>query len=263
MAIEIKKVVTDDFTMKYCSFGEGPKTLVMIPGLSLLSPMTFADTTAIAYKDMLQDFTIYLIDRREDMPEHYTIHDMARDTAAALKEIGIEEAYFFGTSQGGMIIQVIAIEYPKLVKKMVLGSTVSSVEGVDSELALGKWIELAEAGEIHELNLSFSETVYSEATFRRFKKAISAMDKMVKPEDLRRFVILSKGIEGFDISSQLCNIKCPVLVIGSKMDRVFEWSRILRTAELLGCESYFYEDYSHCVYDEAPDYKDRLMDFFK
>ena len=60
----------------------------------------------------------------------------------------------------------------------------------------------------------------------------------------------------------LKKIQCPVLVIGSKQDHVFNWERIKQTADVLGCESYFYEEYSHCVYDEAPDYKARLKAFF-
>ena len=238
MGVQIKKVITEDFSMKYCTFGNGPKPLIMVPGLSLISTMIFADATEAAYKELLDEFTIYLMDRREDMPEVYTIYDMARDTVAAVKELGIENAYFFGTSQGGMIIQVIAIEHPELVKKMVIGSSVPSVKDLSAE------------------------EVYSEETFRRFKKAISAMDKMVTQEDLRRFIVLSKGIKGFDVTSQLEKITCPVLMIGSKKDRVFDWNSMQQTAGLQGWESYFYEEYSHCVYDEAPDFKARLKEFF-
>ena len=238
MGVQIRKVITEDFSMKYCTFGNGPKPLIMVPGLSLISTMIFADATEAAYKELLDEFTIYLMDRREDMPEVYTIYDMARDTVAAVKELGIENAYFFGTSQGGMIIQVIAIEHPELVKKMVIGSSVPSVKDLSAE------------------------EVYSEETFRRFKKAISAMDKMVTQEDLRRFIVLSKGIKGFDVTSQLEKITCPVLMIGSKKDRVFDWNSMKNTADTFGWDSFFYEEYSHCVYDEAPDFKTRLKDFF-
>ena len=33
-------------------------------------------------------------------------------------------------------------------------------------------------------------------------------------------------------------------------------------ADLLGCELHIYEDYGHAVYDEAPDYKERILEFF-
>ena len=34
------------------------------------------------------------------------------------------------------------------------------------------------------------------------------------------------------------------------------------TSDILGCESYFYEGYSHAVYDEAKDIKEKIFDFF-
>ena len=86
--------------------------------------------------------------------------------------------------------------------------------------------------------------------------------KRVYDKDLRRFIILSKGIKGFDVTSKLDEIKCPVLIIGSKKDRVFDWTGMQKTAEQQGWESYFYEEYSHCVYDEAPDFKVKLKEFF-
>ena len=51
-------------------------------------------------------------------------------------------------------------------------------------------------------------------------------------------------------------------MIGSKKDRVFDWNSMKNTADTFGWDSYFYEEYSHCVYDEAPDFKTRLKDFF-
>ena len=34
------------------------------------------------------------------------------------------------------------------------------------------------------------------------------------------------------------------------------------TADKIGCDSYFYEGYSHKVYDEAPDFKEMVYNFY-
>ena len=34
------------------------------------------------------------------------------------------------------------------------------------------------------------------------------------------------------------------------------------TVDLLNCETYFYEGYSHKVYEEAPDFKEMVYNFF-
>ena len=67
---------------------------------------------------------------------------------------------------------------------------------------------------------------------------------------------------GYDIYAELDRISCPVLVIGDKDDKVLGGAASVEIAEKLGCELYMYDGYGHAVYDEAPDYKQRLMDFF-
>ena len=263
MDVKIDKIITDDFEMKYFAFGEGEQPLVIIPGLSLIGVSTFAESVAVAYKELADIYRIYVIDRKENIPDEYSVFDMAEDYAAALKKLDIKDAYIFGTSQGGMISQVIAVRYPELVKKLVLGSTVSSIGDVSAVEPLKTWLHLAEEGNVHDLNLAFAENVYSEATFQRFIKAIKAMDKMVTEEDIHRFIILLKGMNGFDITDKLGEIKCPAFVIGSKKDRLFSLERMSDLAERIGAESFFYDDYGHAVYDEAPDYKAKLREFFE
>ena len=56
-----------------------------------------------------------------------------------------------------------------------------------------------------------------------------------------------------------------MLVIGAKADRVLTPEGSVEIAEKLGgkCELYMYDEkYGHCVFDEAPDYKDRIYKFF-
>ena len=263
MGREVEQVSVNGIEMRYACFGEGPNTMVIIPGLSLIPVMTFAGFIAEAYKRFNEEFTVYVFERRENMPESYTIPEMARDTAEVMKYLELSDICLFGTSQGGMIAQCISIEYPELVKKLVLGSTVSKILPIGEEEALGRWLSLAEEGKLHELNMDFSETVYSEETFEKSKEGIIALEGMITPRDLERFIILSRGTDGFDLTGELPRIKCPTLLIGSEQDRVFSVDRMKETVDILNCDSYFYKDYSHVVYDEAPDYKERLLTFFR
>lgn len=84
--------------MNYLKFGTGDKTLVMLPGLSVKSVMLMGDAIKNAFRAYDKDFTIYLIDRREDVPPVYTVADMARDTAEKMKELGLEDVCLFGAS---------------------------------------------------------------------------------------------------------------------------------------------------------------------
>jgi pimeloyl-ACP methyl ester carboxylesterase len=56
-------------------------------------------------------------------PGPFTIADMADDAAGLLSELKISSAHVFGISMGGMIAQELALNYPKLVQKLILGCT--------------------------------------------------------------------------------------------------------------------------------------------
>ena len=263
MAIETKTVESDEMKMKYFSFGSGSKKLVIIPGLSIVSVMNFADSIAEAYNIFADAYQVFVFDRREDMPNPYTIHDMAEDTAKAMKELDIKDACLFGTSQGGMIVQAIAIHHPELVAKIALGSTVSRIGDLKEEVALGKWLELAKEKKAEELNMAVSEFIYSKETFEQFKAALISMGKMITDRDIERFIILAEGTGNMDLTEKLSSVRCPAFVVASEDDAVFDAGRMKETAKILGCESYFYKGFGHVVYDEAPDFKERLLRFFE
>lgn len=248
--------------MNYLKFGNGDKALVIIPGLSVQSVLKMADSIKNAFKQFVDDFTIYLFDRREDLPPVYTVADMAKDTAEKMKELGLKDVSLFGASQGGMISMLIAAWYPELVHKLVLGSTTAKVSEVSNSI-LNNWINLAKERKGEELYLAFGEKLYPQALFAQWKEMLIAAGKSVKPEEFDRFVIVAKGAEGFDATGQLDKIKCPVLVMGAEDDQVLGPEGSYYLARRLGCQLYMYTGYGHACYDTAPDYRERLYKFLK
>ena len=264
--IPIERVECQDFAMEYFRFGTGARTLVILPGLSVQSVMGSADAVAQAYDALAQDYTIYLFDRRETLPETYSVLEMARDTAEAMKALGLKDVYLFGASQGGMMALVIAIEYPGLVKKLVLGSTSAHVLP-EQFRSIERWIALAEANDPVGLYLSFGEKIYPPAVFGQFREALIAAGKTVTEAELRRFIILARGIEGFDVSNRVSEIQCPVLAIGVFEDAVLDADATMEIAEKLDLKPdfrlYLYTGYGHAAFDTAPDYRERIKRFFE
>ena len=154
-------VRTDAFTMHYFRFGCGEKPLVILPGLSVQSVMDSAQAVAEEYAVMADDFTVWLFDRREDLPPAYSVWDMADDTAAAMKALGLRDVCLFGASQGGMIAMCVAIRYPELVGRLALGSTAPEADTAESGV-LEKWIALARSGDAVGLYLAFGRAIYPE-----------------------------------------------------------------------------------------------------
>ena len=123
MGISVETVKTDAFSMDYVRFGSGKRTFVILPGLSVQSVMGARGAVAQAYDALTREFTVYLFDRRKELPAAYTVADMANDTAAAMRALGLKDVSLFGASQGGMIAQCIAIAHPDLIETLILGST--------------------------------------------------------------------------------------------------------------------------------------------
>ena len=100
--------------MYYVSFGHGEKSFVILPGLSdgLATVKDKALLRAAPYRHYMEKYTVYLFSRKNDMPEGYSIRDMASDQARAMQTLGIERAAVMGVSQGGMIAQYLAIDIP-------------------------------------------------------------------------------------------------------------------------------------------------------
>ena len=263
MANEIKRIKTDSCEMEYFSFGTGEKTMVILPGLSVVSVMKSAHAIEEAYAPMASDFTIYVLDRRLDMPDPYTVADMASD--AVLRALDLKDIYLFGASQGGMIAMTIAITAPDLVSKLALGSTAARVCGDDfSELSA--WVGMAEKKDATALYEVFAQALYPKETYEAYKDVFAMMSKTVTEEDLSRFVIQAKGTEGFDVLDRLSEIRCPVLLLGAKDDAVLgvkpSEEIISRLSGREDFEYFMYDGYGHAAFDTAPDYKERLLKFF-
>lgn len=261
MTIEIQSAKTDGFTMEYFQFGNGAKTLVILPGLSVQSVMGSADAIAQAYQPLCEDYTIYVFDRRKEIPDAYSVHEMAMDTAAVFRALGLKHINLFGVSQGGMIALETAAACPERIEKMVIGSACACVTE-ELNYAVREWTRLAKSGKAEDLYLSFGKAVYPQSTFEQSRALLIEAAKSVTETDLKHFAILAEGIQNYDVTRDLEKIRCPVLVIGNKDDRVVGQS----AAETI-CRNhprfslYMYDGYGHASYDTAPDYKTLILDY--
>jgi pimeloyl-ACP methyl ester carboxylesterase len=72
--------------------------------------------------------------RTADIDRPLSYEQMADDTAALLRHIGIEEADIFGYSMGGGIALQVTIRHPEVVRKLVLASVYYNNDGVYPEV---------------------------------------------------------------------------------------------------------------------------------
>ena len=252
-------------TMSYVSFGSGAKTLVVLPGLSdgLATVEGKALLLVGPYTPYLEDFTVMMFSRRESLSEGYSIRDMARDQAEALKTLGIEKTSVLGVSEGGMIAQYLAVDHPDLVEKLVLAVTAPCTNDVIRSCVPG-WITMAERGDHKALMIDTAERSYSPARLRKYRRMYPLLGRVGKPRTYDRFLVNARATLSFDARDELPGIACPTLILGGEEDHIVgaEASRTLHEA-IPGSALFMYPGLGHAAYEEAKDFYERVFTFIK
>ena len=249
--------------MDYIRFGTGKKVFVMIPGVGdgLKTVKGMALPFALLYHVMAKDFTVYVFSRRRDLPADMTTREMAEDLNEAMEIVGLSSAAVMGVSQGGMIVQWLALDHPDKVEKLVLAVTLCRPNPTVREV-IGNWMEMADRGDYKGIMLDTAEKSYSEKKIRSARMTNRLIGSIGKPKSFERFKTQAQSCLTHDAYEELERIKCPTLVIGGSEDQIVTGKASEEIAERIpGSELYIYEGLSHGLYEEAPDFLTRVMDF--
>ena len=258
-------VPVGDTVMRYAAFGNGEKALILLPGLSdgLATVKGKAGILAGPYRMFFEKYTVYMFSRKDEMPEGYSIKDMADDQAEAMEKLGIREAYVCGVSQGGMIAQALAVYHPEKVKKLVIAVSAPAANDLIRD-NIGTWLECTSRGDHKQLMIDTAEKSYSEAYLKSFRLAYPVIGMIGKPKTYRRFEINAHAILGFDLEKEIGTIRCPVLIIAGEADRIVGAEASYRMHEQIpGSRLYVYPGLGHGAYEEAKDFNARLLEFFE
>lgn len=256
-------VAVGDTLMYYASFGSGSKKLIVIPGLSdgLATVKGKALLLAPPYKRFFDEFTVYMFSRKEQMPEGYSIRDMAHDQVNAMNRLGIDKAIILGVSQGGMIAQYIAIDDPQVVDKLILTVTAPYANDTAKD-GVGRWMEMARNGDHTSLMVDTAERMYSEAYLKKNRKYFPLVARFTKPKSYDRFFRNAEAILRFDARDELKKIQCPTLIIAGDDDMTVGTDAAYElNIGIDGSELYVYEGLGHMIHEEARDFYDRVFDY--
>lgn len=204
---------------------------------------------------------MYLFSRKNQLEVGYSTRDMAKDQAEALKVLGISKANILGVSQGGMIAQYLAIDYPNLVDKLVLAVTLSKQNETIYRVING-WLEMAKQGDYKGLIIDTAEKSYSEKYLKKHRFLYPLLRKIGKPKDFERFIIQAESCIRHNSHFELNKIVSPTLIIGGDSDKIvgvnsaFELSSKIKDREL-----FIYKGLGHAIYEEAKDFNNRILNF--
>ena len=253
-----------DQGVDYVTFGRGDKVLVIITGLSLqgLSDMSDLAIYSLFYR-YAKEYKVYIFDRKGHIEEGISIENMADDLYHSLQELHIAKASIIGISQGGMIAQIFAIKYPQKVNSLVLALTLSRNNAISRETIRG-WIEMAENGDMDQLNMDSVSKSFSSPVLKKLYVINRLFLKSVSKEKRHRFVGLVKSILEFDCHRSLDKITCPTLVLGAKKDLVLGVNGARELANGIPNASYYeFSKLGHAAFIESKQFNKMILEFLR
>ncbi|MEW6443973.1 MAG: alpha/beta fold hydrolase [bacterium] len=200
---------------------------------------------------------------------NFTIADMAQDTVELMDALGIDNAYFFGVSMGGLITQTILLDRPQRVRKAALGCTSHggrhAVQPAPEVMAgLSSMTDPNVAP--RERMLRALPILYSDDFIRQQPERVEEFQEVAA-----RYLPHPAGASAqfqalsyFNVKKRLSEIRQPVLVITGDQDRMMppENSRLL-AAGIAGAKLQLVEGAGHSFFHEQPQQVARaLIEFF-
>lgn len=251
--------------MDYIVFGVGKTPLIIIPGLGdgLKNVKNMATAFSLRYKEFSKKYRVYMFSRRNQQPQGFSTKDMAADVKFAMDTLKIEKADFVGISQGGMIAQHIAIDYPQVVQKLVLVVTSSKPRPI-LQNTISKWMVMAERKEDQNLMVDMAEKMYRPEFVEKNRWIFPLSGKIGAPKSYEKFLIMAEACLTHDVYTELPKIQAPTFVIGARRDKVLGWKGSKDIAEQIpNSELFIYEEWGHGVYLETEDFQHKVLEFLE
>jgi len=258
-----KTLYFNDKSMDYVTFGKGKKHLVIIPGLGdgLQTVKGMAMTFSITYRILAEHYKIYVFSRINELRRGYTTRDMAADVAEAMETLNLDTAYVMGISQGGMIAQWLAVDFPGRVQRLILAVTTAEPSQLARE-RIEHWQKLSQSGNFKHLMLDIAQHSYTQKSYQKWRFLYNIMGRLGRIKDEKRIVIQSQSCLEHNSLEVLKEIHCPTLVLGALEDDVIgvKGSKELAKA-ISGCQLLILKHSGHALYEENKAFQEAVCEF--
>ena len=260
-----KTLYFNDKSMDYVTFGKGKQPLVIIPGLGdgLQTVKGKAQLFSLSYRLLAKHYKIYVFSRINELRQGYTTRDMAADVAEAMETLNLDAAYVIGISQGGMIAQWLAANFPEKVEKLVLAVTTAKLNNLGRE-RISCWLNLSQSGTYKDLMIDIARHSYTTKFFGKFKYLYRIMVIFGHIKDKQRIDIQALSCLKHDSLAFLEKINCPTLIIGAEKDDVLGVDGSLGLQQhIKGSQLIILPGCGHALYEQNNDFQKRVLVFLE
>ena len=247
-----KTLYFNDKSMDYVTFGKGNQPLVIIPGLGdgVQTVKGKAQLFSLSYRLLAKHYKIYVFSRINELRQGYTTRDMAADVAEAMETLNLDVAYVMGISQGGMIAQWLAVDFPERVQRLILAVTTANPSQLARE-RIEYWQKLSQSGNFKHLMLDIAQHSYTQKSYQKWRLLYNIMGRLGRIKDEKRISIQSQSCLTHDSLEVLKEIHCPTLVLGALEDDVIGVKGSKELAKAISdCQLLILKHSGHALYEE-------------
>ena len=258
-----KTLYFNNKSMDYVTFGKGKKSLVIIPGLGdgLQTVKGKAQLFSLSYRLLAKHYKIYVFSRINELRQGYTTRDMAADVAEAMETLNLDAAYVMGISQGGMIAQWLAADFPERVQRLILAMTTAK-PGQLARDRIEHWQKLSQSGNFKHLMLDIAQHSYTQKSYQKWRLLYNIMGRLGRIKDEKRISIQSQSCLTHDSLEVLKEIHCPTLVLGALEDDVIGVKGSKELAKgISGCQLLIFKHSGHALYEENKAFQEAVCGF--
>ena len=237
--------------LPYARFGNKPNIMVNIEALSFTHepPSGFRlrmfKNSAKIFTD---DYTVYLIGRKQNLPEDYLFDKMAEDYAKTIRREFKGPVDVMGVSTGGQIAQYLAADHPDVIRKLVIISAAFrlSERGAEIERKSEEYFKQGKYGKSLAalLDLMFSSK-FTRSIAKFFTRIFGGMviGKVEYPND---FLNEIRGDREMNFKDRLEEIQAPTLILSGDSDIDYSAEDVRVTAENIpNSKLVIYKGYGH------------------
>ena len=252
-------------TLDYVTFGKGNQPLVIIPGLGdgLQTVKGMAMLFSITYRKLAERYKIYVFSQINELNQGYTTRDMAADVAEAMETLNLDAAYVMGISQGGMIAQWLAVDFPERVQRLILAVTTAKPSQLARE-RIEHWQKLSQSGNFKHLMLDIAKHSYTQKSYQKWRLLYNVMGIFGRIKDKQRIDIQSVSCLKHDSLDFLEKINCPTLIIGAEKDDVLGVDGSLGLHQhIKDSQLTILPECGHALYEQNKDFQKRVLVFLE
>lgn len=135
----VDTVSVSRFEMYYESWGAGRPLVLLHGAISTIEPSFGAVIPRVAQTRRLIAVEQQAPGRTADIERPLTYIQMAEDTATLVRKLKIDHADFFGYSMGAGIALELAVQYPQLVRRLIVASLLTATTASTPILLRSLW----------------------------------------------------------------------------------------------------------------------------